>query len=224
MTCLQANRFWKRQPAPEPPLDCARRDASFSRPVSQAHGSIIDREHARVATVDRLSLPICPTAVGRFVVAVVVLAIQRFPLWSAPHIFKKGAELQPPLTDRDPSATVVLERRALCVPAAAEHRSPYSVFGCLSGLCAFAVSLAAFAGDATLQAATACNQALHQVASGRGVFGPAGALTQPLHRLLGAPGFGDHAQLTERFPLQIKGRAPASAFLARCYAEGATQW
>lgn len=75
----------------------------------------------------RLLFGCCPAAIGRFVIAVVVNAIERATLWSGTHIVKERREVAPLGADRYSACAVTMVEPVKDIRAARVHGSPTCV-------------------------------------------------------------------------------------------------
>jgi len=78
-----------------------------------------------------LHLARCPAAIARFVISVVVNAVNRvFRSWAASHIFKEIEEgFIPPVTDGNSAPSVVFEEWVFGIATAIAHGKPGIVLG-----------------------------------------------------------------------------------------------
>lgn len=99
-------------------------NTEFLCPIHERHGAPIVRQNSCGSLVSSLLFHRCPTAIARFVVAVVVLAFNSHPSWTLTHVGKEVSEVSPSLADGDSPAAVMFERFAVWIAAPLNHRVP----------------------------------------------------------------------------------------------------
>ena len=75
-------------------------------------------------TVSVLLYSSCPSTVTRFVISVVINAVQKCAFWPLSHVCKKQSEVVPSITDQDPSRAVILKTDVIRICATFVHFSP----------------------------------------------------------------------------------------------------
>jgi hypothetical protein len=76
-------------------------------------------------SVSCLIIPRCPSAIARFVVAIVVDTIKRVAFaWMRWHIVQEVFKLVPPITNDDSTATIIEKCLATRIVTAIKHRGP----------------------------------------------------------------------------------------------------
>lgn len=81
----------------------------------------------RLATIIDLLCPCCPSAISRFVIAVIINAINRKPFGPNSHINKKVSEIRPSLTNCNPASAVIGVAWIERIKASLENAFPRSV-------------------------------------------------------------------------------------------------
>lgn len=85
--------------------------AEFLRPLTHALRAAVERQSAGIPSIAILNRPQRPSAITRFVVAVVINAVEAVHGWASAHIFNERREaLAPTFAHRNASGTVVRVR------------------------------------------------------------------------------------------------------------------
>lgn len=128
-------------------------------PFGQRGGLRADRDDVGSACVSVLLLSRGPVAIGRFVVAVVLAALDAMRRrWASSHVFEEGFELHPTIADSNPSRAIVRKVDVVGVCAAALHAGPCAILRRLATIAPFSVPCAI---------ATASNTEIAAVAAAR---------------------------------------------------------
>lgn len=123
----------------EPKINEIGRNAEFLSPFNNAKTLAVVFKNAVTRSISCL-LDFCsPPAVCRFVVTVIIDAVDRYAscargLWFLSHIREKTLKFEPSFADRYPASAVVLPSRVLLVLASRNHPTPR--FVCLSAIVA----------------------------------------------------------------------------------------
>jgi hypothetical protein len=80
-----------------------------------------------VSTIAHLLRFGSPSAVFRFVISIIVQAIQRQSFWHFPHVRKKRGKVFPPITNFNASGSVIFIRRVIWTIAPSVHHRPNAV-------------------------------------------------------------------------------------------------
>lgn len=82
---------------------------------------------ARRSLVRPLRFPVSPSAIFFAIVAIVIYAIKRHPLWSRTHIGIKVFKLVPALANGYAASSIVFISRIFLISASRQHRKPHSI-------------------------------------------------------------------------------------------------
>lgn len=110
--------------------NCVSLDAGPDRPVCYAQSFSVVGQVASFARVQYLLPLCCPSAVARFVIAVIVNTVNRvFRGWFRSHILVKGEKgIAPTVADGNAATSVITVPRIIDVCASLDHASPSAMF------------------------------------------------------------------------------------------------
>lgn len=109
--------------------DYAKRNTNSFGPICYAQSFRFVRQHHILASVSVLLMPRLPSAVVRFVVAVIVYSSYGSAReWLRSHILKKRLKGFPAVTDFDSAISVVFAMFAVGVSATIQYACPYLIF------------------------------------------------------------------------------------------------
>lgn len=110
-------------------VERTRFNPELSGKFSQGHGVAFPLHHDVPPTIVLLSFGVCPSAITRFVIAIVVNPIKAQPFRRFPHIFKKTTEVtRPPITHSDATPTIIGIARMICIITTTFRSSPGRIF------------------------------------------------------------------------------------------------
>lgn len=122
-----AERVFFGPSAPKAIAQSARRAAESHCPLGKAQSLAVERELAVSRGVVGLCGRVCPPDIARFVIAVIVDAIERSAIWAWTHVGEETGEVHPPLADRNSAASVKTISRIRLSKTSAPHTFPCAV-------------------------------------------------------------------------------------------------
>jgi hypothetical protein len=168
-------------------------NAKYLKPFCEAC-RFVSYCHAMImASIARLFGPGSPIAIVRSVSKVVIAPLKRMVLaWPCSHVGIESRKIHPPFADRNTSAAVAMEAKALGVRASLPHRVPDIMLGNAS----HPMGQKLFATLFCAQAPATEGSARKQIRSNDGADGSTSALAQPLRKIaLGSSKFQDKPTL-----------------------------
>jgi hypothetical protein len=125
-------RLFNRPPALQSDRDDSNAKSSALAPVGHAQCDSVMGQIPIAARVSRLLSRRCPSAVARFVVAVVINPIEAVQRRTRPCVLTERGEVGPSFTDANTAASVSFEVGIGRPRAAVNHCSPGPVFACFA--------------------------------------------------------------------------------------------
>jgi hypothetical protein len=139
-----------------------------------------------------------PTAIARFVVAIVVDAVKLVLWWARAHIFdKRGEVMAPSVAHRNAAPAPVGVSRVRRVVAAAAHIAPRLVFAAAAGSCFVTMNSRTLARALAMETTAASRAPRQQMAKSDVFYGP--AITLALHAAVSASEWFNISDYRESF-------------------------